>query len=368
MILLLGADGYVGQAFARALRSRKDSFIPLSRTALDYTRFEYLFDYVRKIHPELVINAEDSYGDLEGRQRASPDFDAVRIGVKGNGGTGQGEVETRSARQGEAGGESGAGVSAVEPDRMEMLQVNVLLPQTFARVCSMTNTPWAHLSSGSIYCGAAVSEEGQLRLEPDLGRPAMRRLYASEPEQFRGFTELDEPNYSFKFGPCTFYSGTKALAEEAIREYRGGYIWRLRLPFNQHDEPGNFLTRLSNLSQIHDTIQCLSQVDDCVNACLEAWERRAPFGIYNVVNPGAITTGELLQMMQQILKPPRRLNLLLYESQGHVAAGDGLRSGCLLDPTKLLANGIRLRDVREAIEHSLRSWEPQAAPAVRIFA
>jgi len=57
MILLLGATGYIGQAFARALRRRKDSFIPLSRNAFDYTRFEFLFDYVRKIGPDLVINA-----------------------------------------------------------------------------------------------------------------------------------------------------------------------------------------------------------------------------------------------------------------------------------------------------------------------
>src|SRR6266850_6509289 len=59
MILLLGATGYVGQAFARALRSRKDSFIPLSRSAFDYTRFEFLFDYIRKVGPELVINADE---------------------------------------------------------------------------------------------------------------------------------------------------------------------------------------------------------------------------------------------------------------------------------------------------------------------
>jgi dTDP-4-dehydrorhamnose reductase len=57
MILLLGATSYVGQTFARALRRRKDSFIPLSRNAFDYTRFEFLFDYIRKVRPELVINA-----------------------------------------------------------------------------------------------------------------------------------------------------------------------------------------------------------------------------------------------------------------------------------------------------------------------
>ena len=57
MILLLGATGYLGQGFARELRRRGSRFVPLSRSALDYTRFELLFDYVRKMKPDFVINA-----------------------------------------------------------------------------------------------------------------------------------------------------------------------------------------------------------------------------------------------------------------------------------------------------------------------
>ena len=101
MILLLGADSYVGQAFARALRSRKDSFIPLSRQAFDYSRFEFLFDYVRKTQPQLVINAAEHSGEAEAWSDGRPDETAE---------------------------------DTAAPDRLEMLQVNVLLPQTIARV------------------------------------------------------------------------------------------------------------------------------------------------------------------------------------------------------------------------------------------
>ena len=107
MILLLGAASYVGQAFARALRGRKDLFIPLSQETFDYTRFEFLFDYVRKLKPELVINAAEHSGN-------------------GNG-------------------------DSSDEDRLAMLQANTLLPQTIARVCAMTNTQVGHVSSGSIY-------------------------------------------------------------------------------------------------------------------------------------------------------------------------------------------------------------------------
>src|SRR5215831_7654546 len=98
MILLLGATGYIGQAFANELRWRGASFVPLTRQALDYTRFDVLFDYVRKLNPDFVIN--------------------------------------------------GAGFADKSPltgemARAEAVQGNTLFPQTVARVCFMTKLPWA---------------------------------------------------------------------------------------------------------------------------------------------------------------------------------------------------------------------------------
>ena len=57
MILLLGATGYIGQAFSSELRQRRISFIPLTRKAVDYSNFDVLFGYIRRMKPEFVINA-----------------------------------------------------------------------------------------------------------------------------------------------------------------------------------------------------------------------------------------------------------------------------------------------------------------------
>jgi dTDP-4-dehydrorhamnose reductase len=317
MILLLGATSYIGQAFARALRRRKDSFIPLARNAFDYTRFEFLFDYIRKVRPDLVINA------AEYPVRTNEDL--------------------------------------AESERVEMLQSNTFLPQTIARVCGATATPWAHISSGSIYIGAKVGENGGFRIEEDLSRPALRRLFTTHPERIRGFTEMDEPNFSFKRAPCTFYSGTKALAEEAIRDQMQIYLWRLRMPFNEQDEPRNFLSQLRDGWRFRDAINSLSQLDECVAACLALWDRRAAFGIYNIVNPGAVTTHEVAQMIQRILKPPRRFELMVYDPASSTRDGKEPRSDCILDVSKLLATGIRLRNVREALTQSLQRWVSQSS-------
>lgn len=42
MIVLLGASGYVGEAFAHELQQRAWPFAALSRKELDYTRMELL--------------------------------------------------------------------------------------------------------------------------------------------------------------------------------------------------------------------------------------------------------------------------------------------------------------------------------------
>ena len=57
MILLLGASGYIGEAFAHELQRRKTDFIPLSRKQVDYTRFEALLEFLKTKKPAFVINA-----------------------------------------------------------------------------------------------------------------------------------------------------------------------------------------------------------------------------------------------------------------------------------------------------------------------
>lgn len=327
MILLIGATSYVGRAFASALRRRKGAFIPLSRATFDYTEFDLLFDYVRKVRPDLIINAEE-VGEELARGTNTQDHESLNA------------------------------------ERMEMLQINTLLPQTIARVSSLTHTPCAHVSSGSIFSGAKVIANGRSPAErhPNNGP---RRLLHSRPEPLLGYTEQDEPNCTFKSPPFTFYSGTRALAEEALSQYADLYIWRLHLPFSERDEAGNFLSHLQVGPQLSEGLNSISHVGDCISACLQLWERHAPFGTYNVVNPGAVSMNEVLQMIQRIRKPSTRLQLLVHEPP---PAGSELAAPpaqCILDSSKLEATGVKLRSAREALEHALAKWQPSAVPNLR---
>jgi dTDP-4-dehydrorhamnose reductase len=319
MILLLGASGFVGQAFSAGMRRRRWPFVPLTRRVIDYSSFDVLLDYVRRMRPEFIINA--------------------------------------------AGYSPNPNVDASDSTREGALCANALLPQTIAHVCLMTNTPWGHVSSGSIYNGAKwVTARGRVRIARDLNRPEIRRLFAEQPERIRGFTELDEPNFSFRHPPCNFYSGTKAQGEELIKRVGRCYLWRPRMLFDHRDDQRNLLSKLMHYDRVYDSINSITQLDEFVWACLELWESHAAYGIYNVVNVGAITTRRIMELIQQILKPARNLEFWNSDEEFYRCTAKAPRSNCILDPSKLLATGVTMLPVEEALRNCLEEWQAAGTP------
>ena len=313
MIVLLGATGYIGKAFANALRLRRHGFTALSRNQIDYTHFDQLLDFLQKHKPKFLINAAGYTG--------KPNVDAC------------------------------------EDARADTLAGNTLLPQTIAQACLVTETPWGHVSSGCIFSGAKISNGGTDRIEKDLSKPDLRKLADTEPQRIKGYGETDEPNFTFRHPPCSFYSGTKALAEEAISGVGRNYIWRLRIPFDEFDNPRNYLTKIQRYPKVYDNVNSISHRADFVNACLNLWERHAPFGIYNVTNSGWITTREVVRMIEDILKPNRQFDFWHDDAEFYRLAARTPRSNCVMDISKLLAAGVKMRPVREALADSLQNWK-----------
>jgi dTDP-4-dehydrorhamnose reductase len=315
MIALLGASGYMGQAFADELRRRNRPFQAVARTDIDYYRYDLLLEFLRQTKPEFLINAAGYSG--------KPNVDACELA------------------------------------KADTLLGNTILPRTIAEACEIAKIPWGHISSGCIYSGAKVIEGDAGRVEKDLMQPAVRQLLDSQPERFRGFTETDPPNFSFRSPPCSFYSGCKALAEEAVVGIGETYQWRLRIPFDQFDNARNVLTKVQRYAKVYDNVNSLSHRGDFVNACLDLWERRAPFGIYNVTNPGHIRTRRIVEAIEHFLKPDRRFEFWQNDDDFYHFA-QAPRSNCILDVSKLLATGIALRPVEEALEHALKNWQTES--------
>ncbi len=84
----------------------------------------------------------------------------------------------------------------------------------------------------------------------------------------------------------------------------------MRIPFDQFDNPRNYLSKLQSYAKVYENVNSLSHRGDFVAACLELWRRRAPFGIYNVTNPGFVTSRQVVEMIQKILQAGPRLSVL----------------------------------------------------------
>lgn len=315
MILLLGGSGYIGGAFAAELRRRKLDFISLSRGQLDYTRFDVLLEFLRSKKPEFVVNAAGYTG--------KPNVDAC------------------------------------ENSKADTLAGNTLLPQTIAQACSVAGVPWGHVSSGCIFSGAKIVENGQIRVRKDMTEPGARAVVEHSPEKILGFTEDDTPNFSFRDLPCSFYSGSKALGEEAIGGVGRSYVWRLRIPFDEIDNSRNYLSKLQRYQKVYDNVNSISHRADFVRACLDLWEKRAAFGTYNVTNQGFVTTREVVGMIEKILKPGRTFEFWKDDSEFYRQAAKTPRSNCVMDVSKLLAAGVKIRDVHQALEDSLKNWKAE---------
>lgn len=317
IILLLGGSGYVGQAFAREISRRQWRVRSVRRAELNYSHFGVLASALRDLKPDFVVNCAGFTG--------KPNVDAC---------------ETQQA---------------------DTLLGNVTLPLTIAHACEANGVPWGHVSSGCIYAGARIRQlDGRLIVEKDLTRPDLRPIVEHEPERILGFTEQCIPNFSFRSPPCSFYSGSKALGEESLAGAAATYLWRLRIPFDERDNARNYLSKVQRYSKVYDNANSISHLADFARCCLDLWERRAPHGVYNVTNPGYTTTRRVVELIQQYLRPNKSFEFWANDEEFYRVAAKTPRSNCVMDCTKLLAAGVKIRTVEEALEDALAHWVPEA--------
>lgn len=221
-------------------------------------------------------------------------------------------------------------VDACETHKADCLMGNAVLPGRIRLASEMAGIPWGHVSSGCIYNGRNTDGSG--------------------------FSEIDQPNFSFRSGRCSFYSGTKALGEELL-EGAACYIWRLRMPFSASFDSRNYLAKLINYDRLLEGENSLSHLGEFVATCHRCLEAALPFGIYNLTNPGQITTREIIGIIQKHLKTDKEIKYFENEEEFLKKAAIAPRSNCVLDTSKQERFGLQMRPVRVAIEDCLSNWE-----------
>ena len=224
-------------------------------------------------------------------------------------------------------------VDACELHKTECLFGNAVLPGRIAEACEAAGVPWGHVSSGCIYTGKRADGTG--------------------------FSETDAPNFTFRQNNCSFYSGTKALGEEVLAGRPDVFIWRLRIPFDHRESPRNYLTKLMGYQRLLEAENSISQLHEFVAATFACWEKRIPFGTYNVTNPGHVTTREVVELIRESGVCQKDYQFFTDETEFMQTAAKTPRSNCVMTSAKLAAAGITLTPVHEAIKSALKNWQKQ---------
>lgn len=111
------------------------------------------------------------------------------------------------------------------------------------------------------------------------------------------FTEEDEPNFT-----GSFYSFSKVHAEQLMKTYPNVLILRIRMPISDDLHPRSFVTKITKYSKVIDIPNSMTVLHEMLPISLDMTERRLA-GVYNFVNPGAISHNEVLTLYRDIVDP-----------------------------------------------------------------
>ena len=221
-------------------------------------------------------------------------------------------------------------VDACELDKESTIHGNIVWPQILTDWCMLNDITLGHVSSGCIYSG--------------------RRLDG------KAFTEEDEPNFSFKQNNCSFYSGTKAIAEKIVSKWNKNYIWRLRIPFEENNNSRNYISKMLKYDKLLQAENSISNKQEFVSACIQTFTNKVSFGIYNVTNTGYITTDILIEKLKMTIAKDKNFTLI-DEEQLYKNYAKTPRSNCVMSNSKLLETGIKMKTVDESIDYCLNNWK-----------
>lgn len=145
----------------------------------------------------------------------------------------------------------------------------------------------------------------------------------------KGFTEEDTPNFH-----ASYYSHTKAMAEDMLRAYPNTCTLRVRMPISDDLSPRNFVTKIVKYDKVVNVPNSMTVLYEMLPAALVMAEKKLT-GVYNFCNPGAISHNEVLALYKKHVDPSYTwTNFTLDEQALILKAG---RSNNTLEHEKFMA-------------------------------
>ncbi|KAG2681581.1 hypothetical protein I3843_11G152000 [Carya illinoinensis] len=207
-----------------------------------------------------------------------------------------------------------------ESHKTETIRTNVAGTLTLADVCREHGLLMMNFATGCIF-------------EYDAAHPEGSGI---------GFTEEDKPNFT-----GSFYSKTKAMVEELLKEYDNVCTLRVRMPISSDlNNPRNFITKISRYSKVVNIPNSMTVLDELLPISIEMAKRNLR-GIWNFTNPGVVSHNEILEMYKQYIDPDFKWANFTLEEQAKVIVAP--RSNNEMDGTKLKKEFPELLSIKESL-------------------
>ncbi|KAK7853039.1 trifunctional UDP-glucose 4,6-dehydratase/UDP-4-keto-6-deoxy-D-glucose 3,5-epimerase/UDP-4-keto-L-rhamnose-reductase RHM1-like [Quercus suber] len=207
-----------------------------------------------------------------------------------------------------------------ETHKPETIRTNVVGTLTLADVCRENNLLMMNYATGCIF-------------EFDAAHPLGSGI---------GFKEEDKPNFT-----GSFYSKTKAMVEELLREYDNVCILRVRMPISSDlGNPRNFITKITRYNKVVDIPNSMTILDELLPISVEMAKRNCR-GIWNFTNPGVVSHNEILEMYKNYIEPNFKWVNFTLEEQAKVIVAP--RSNNELDASKLKKEFPELLPIKDSL-------------------
>ncbi|XP_031495988.1 bifunctional dTDP-4-dehydrorhamnose 3,5-epimerase/dTDP-4-dehydrorhamnose reductase [Nymphaea colorata] len=207
-----------------------------------------------------------------------------------------------------------------ESHKVETIRANVVGTLTLADVCRERGVILVNYATGCIF-------------EYDEKHPIGSGI---------GFKEEDTPNFI-----GSFYSKTKAMVEELLKNYENVCTLRVRMPISSDlSNPRNFITKITRYEKVVNIPNSMTILDELLPISIEMAKRNLT-GIWNFTNPGAVSHNEILEMYREYINPNFSWKNFTLEEQAKVIVAP--RSNNELDTTKLEKEFPQLLSIKESL-------------------
>lgn len=217
-------------------------------------------------------------------------------------------------------------IDEAETRKEECWELNVLSPIRVNEACDKLGINYIHISSGCIFDGYQKPWE-----------------------------ETDKPNYGIFENHSSFYSKSKHAFEIFSQNLRGKVL-RIRMPFTKDENRRNYIHKIGKYKNLIDYQNSKTYIPDLcgvVKTLIEdyrgTWCNRE---VYNVVNPGALWTHEVCDIMARYGRQNDYWKFVPLRDIGTVAG----RSNCLMSSEKI-EKIFPMKTETEAFTEIFESWK-----------